>query len=148
MDNPTAVLLTSPIVHLKLSYLPRRKMTDEAHTIHKTCKSILSWVSGESNYLKWNQDVVCSSSQTLSSGLSWAGLPLCRCKIQEAATVLFKILGKFFFSFCLCLCGWLHALCLFYGHMHAEGITARIFKETGAFSWESGFTWHLSSRNI
>lgn len=37
--------------------------------------------------------------------------------------------------FCDCLCGGLQALSLFHGHMHAPGITARIFKETAPCSY-------------
>lgn len=110
----TAVLQISPTIHLKPSYLLCRKMTDEAHTTHKMCKSIFSWQKQlmirpkkrrKKKNSKRSRDVVFSSSHTLSSGLGWACLPLCRCKIQEAATVLFKILGKFFFFFpSVCVC--------------------------------------------
>ncbi len=62
-----------------------------------------------------------------------------------------KSQGSFFFP-CPCLCGWLQALSLFYGHMHVQGITARIFKETGPYSKQSGphySSWqHQISREI
>lgn len=50
-----------------------------------------------------------------------------------------------FFPPCLCLCGWLQALSLFYGHMHAEGITARIFKGTATLLQPSGPTMVLDT---
>lgn len=77
----------------------------------------------------------CSSSRALSVCLLDAAerpSPLCRCKITGSCCCIIQ--NPRFFFLCSCLCGWLQALSLFYGHMHVQGITARIFKETGAVS--------------
>lgn len=88
----------------------------------------------------------CSSSQALSVLWTQQSFP----PSLSAGVKYRKLL--LYNSKCLCLCGWLEALSLFYSHMHVQGITARIFKETGAFPKQSGqrcsSPQHQISRNI
>ena len=132
-----------------MSYPPCRKMTEEDQTIHSMCNSILTKEEKQNDATKgekknWKRkklrcrELVCSSSHcplhsaeaaSLSAGVKYRMLLLYNSKSWRS-----------FFPSCLCLWGWLQALSLFYGHMHAEGISAGTFKETGAFSWQSGLT--------
>lgn len=134
------------------SYLTCRKTTGRVQSTQKPRNGILGskqqifeqWrkvVEKE----RWGEVAVACSCQALSSAEHPS--PPCRCKIQEAAAVLFRILWKFFspplLPSALCLCAWFQALSLFHVHMHIQGFAARIFKGTGAFTRWGG--QHCSS---
>lgn len=90
------------------SYLTSRKTTGTVQSTQKQRTGILGkwqqiseqWGKVEEKEIWGEVGVVCSC-QAVSSAQHPS--PLCRCKIQEAAALLFKIPGKFFppSSFCL-----------------------------------------------
>lgn len=119
-------------------------MTNEAHSGHRMCSSILSWWTQQMRekqpkfgrkkkkdaemrrtFRRWLLE--SDEPPSLSAGVKYRKLLLYNSKSK----------GTFFSSF-PCLFVWITSSFIsFYGHMHAEGITARIFKETAAFLRQS-----------
>lgn len=128
------------------SYLTCRKTTGRVQSTQKTCDGILGWK--RQIFEHWRkvaekercgEVAVACLCQAVSSAQHPS--PLCRCKIQEAAAVLFRILWSPpnptpLLLPRVCVCGWLQASSPFFPsvHMYIQGIAARIFKGTGAFT--------------
>lgn len=128
------------------SYLTCRKTTGRVQSTQKTCDGILGYKRQIfEHWRKVAEKERCREVACLCQAMSSAQhpSPLCRCKIQEAAAVLFRILWSppqphplLLPRVCVCVCGWLQASSPFFPsvHMYIQGIAARIFKGTGALT--------------
>lgn len=126
---------------LLFSYLHCRKMLEENHITAQMCSSIP--ISQEDQKMrekvkqKWTGELLfyyfLCPGWSPSPQFKWLKNVLWKKQNKTRCSHIIKICFLFLLI-SLCLCGWLQALFLFNGHIHAEGNAGREFKETGHFS--------------